>query len=105
MVEEAAQPVSGADVAAADELAEIRWLSLAGVDELMPGIHEPAREYLRRIVVSPLRWAAVVLAAVALCVLIGLAIASHLGFVLIGIMVVFAVAVTYFAGRLDKRRP
>ena len=105
MVEEAAQPVSGADVAAADELAEIRWLSLAWADELMPGIHEAAREYLRRVVVSPLRWAAVVLAAVALCALIGLAIASHLGFVLIGIMVVFAVAVTYFAGRLDKRRP
>jgi len=41
--------VSGADVAAADELAEIRWLSLAGVDEPMPGICEPAREYLRRV--------------------------------------------------------
>jgi 1,4-dihydroxy-2-naphthoate octaprenyltransferase len=55
--------------------------------------------------VSPLRWAAVVLAAVALCVLIGLAIASHLAFVPVGLMVVVAVAVTYFAGRLDKRRP
>lgn len=54
---------------------------------------------------SPLRWAAVVLAAVALCVLIGLTIASHLGFVPVGLMVVVAVAVTYFAGRLDKRRP
>ena len=54
---------------------------------------------------SPLRWAAVVLAAVVLCVLIGLAVASHLGFVLVGLMVVFAVAVTYLAGRLDKRRP
>jgi hypothetical protein len=54
--------------------------------------------------VSPLRWAAVVLAAVALCVLTGLAIASHLGFVLVGLMVVVAVAVTYFAGRLDERK-
>jgi hypothetical protein len=49
MVYVAAQPVSGADVAAADKLAEIRWLSLAGVDELMPGLHEPVREYLRRV--------------------------------------------------------
>jgi hypothetical protein len=65
---------------------------------------QPA-EYRRRGVVSPLRWAAVAGAGVALCVLIGLAIASHLGFVLVGLMVVFAVAVTYFAGRLDKRRP
>lgn len=55
-------------------------------------------------VVSPLRWVAVVLAAVALCVLVSLAIASHLGFVLVGLMVAFAVTVTYFAGRLDKRR-
>ena len=54
---------------------------------------------------SPLRWAAVALAAVALCVLIGLAIASHWGFVPVGLMVVVALAVTYFAGRLDKRRP
>jgi 8-oxo-dGTP pyrophosphatase MutT (NUDIX family) len=49
MVYVAAQPVSGADVAATDELAEVRWLSLAGMEELMPGIHEPVREYLRRV--------------------------------------------------------
>jgi hypothetical protein len=54
--------------------------------------------------VSPARWAIVVLAGVALCVLIGLAIASHLDFVLLGLVVVFAVGATYFAGRLDKRR-
>ena len=53
---------------------------------------------------SPLRWAAVALAVVALCALIGLAVASHLGFVAVGLMVVVALAVTYFAGRLDKRR-
>jgi hypothetical protein len=55
--------------------------------------------------VNPLRWAAVAGAGIALCVVIGLAIASHLGFILVGLMVVFAVVVTYFAGRLDKRRP
>jgi len=49
MVEVTAQPVSGAGVAAADGLAEIRWLSRAGADEPVPGIHEPAREYLRRV--------------------------------------------------------
>ncbi len=49
MVYVAAQPVSGAGVAAVDELAEVRWLSLAGMEELMPGIHEPVREYLRRV--------------------------------------------------------
>jgi hypothetical protein len=54
--------------------------------------------------VSPVRWAIVVLAGVALCMLIGLAIASHLDFVLLGLVVVVAVGATYFAGRLDKRR-
>jgi hypothetical protein len=49
MVYVAAQPVSGAGVAAADGLAEVRWPSRAGADEPMPGIHEPAREYLRRV--------------------------------------------------------
>jgi hypothetical protein len=48
MVYIAAQPVSGADVAAVDELAEVCWLSVAGIDQLMPGRHEPVREYLRR---------------------------------------------------------
>ena len=105
MVYVATQPVSGAGVAAADELAEIRWLSLAGVDEPMPRHPRASPRVPAEGVVSPLRWAAVVLAAVVLCVLIGLAVASHLGFVLVGLMVVFAVAVTYLAGRLDKRRP
>jgi len=54
--------------------------------------------------VSPLRWAAVVLAGAVACVLIGLAIASHLDFVLVGLVVVVAVGATYLAGRLDKRR-
>jgi 8-oxo-dGTP pyrophosphatase MutT (NUDIX family) len=29
-----------------DELAEVRWISLAEVDELLPGVFEPVREYL-----------------------------------------------------------
>ena len=41
--------MSGADVAATGGPSKVRWLSLAGVDELLPGIHEPAREYLRRV--------------------------------------------------------
>jgi hypothetical protein len=49
MVYVAAQPVSGADVAATDELAEVRWLSLAGQMKLIPGIHELVREHLRRV--------------------------------------------------------
>jgi hypothetical protein len=49
MVYVATQPVSGADVAAADELARSAGSAWAGVDELLPGIHEPAREYLRRV--------------------------------------------------------
>jgi hypothetical protein len=49
MVYVAAQPVSGAGVAAADELAEACWLGLPGTEELTPGIHEPAREYQRRV--------------------------------------------------------
>ena len=53
---------------------------------------------------SPARWAVVVLAGIAFCVLIGLAIASHLDFVLLGLVVVAALGATYYAGRLDKRR-
>jgi hypothetical protein len=41
--------VSGVGAAATDELTDVRWLSLAGTDELIPGIHEPVREYLRRV--------------------------------------------------------
>jgi NADH pyrophosphatase NudC (nudix superfamily) len=29
-----------------DELAEVRWISLAEVDELLPGVFEPVRGYL-----------------------------------------------------------
>lgn len=29
-----------------DELAEVRWISLAEVDQLLPGVFEPVREYL-----------------------------------------------------------
>lgn len=48
-----ARPAPGADPASAyvcdeDELAEVRWLSLAEVDELMPGVYEPVRNYLHR---------------------------------------------------------
>jgi len=54
--------------------------------------------------VSPVRWALVVLAAVALCVAIVVIIAAGLDFVGIGLMVVVALAATYYAGRLDDRR-
>lgn len=33
-----------------DELAEVRWLSLAEVDTLMPGVFEPVREHLGRLI-------------------------------------------------------
>ena len=53
MVYIAARPAKGADPATvyvgdADELAEVRWLSLPEVDELMPGVYEPVRAYLAR---------------------------------------------------------
>jgi len=54
--------------------------------------------------VSPVRWALVVLAVVALCVVIVVIIAAGLDFVGIGLMVVVALAVTFYAGRLDDRR-
>jgi hypothetical protein len=31
-----------------DELAEVRWVSLAEADKLLPGMYEPVREYLER---------------------------------------------------------
>jgi len=31
-----------------DELAEVRWVSLAEADELLPGMFEPVREHLAR---------------------------------------------------------
>jgi len=104
MVYVAAQPVSGADVAEADELAEVRWFSMAGIDELRPAIHEPAREYLRRGLVSAKSWVVVALAVAALCILIGIALTASLDFVFIALVAMAAIVVTYFAGRLDDRR-
>lgn len=50
MIYLACSPVSGTEVFVGDpvELAEVRWLSLAQVDELMPGVFEPVREHLAR---------------------------------------------------------
>jgi hypothetical protein len=48
MVYIAAQPVSGADVAAADELAGPAGPAWPD-SRADTGIHEPAREYLRRV--------------------------------------------------------
>lgn len=52
MVYLACTPVAGTDVFVGDpvELAEVRWLSLAEVDELMPGVFEPVREHLGRVI-------------------------------------------------------
>jgi 8-oxo-dGTP pyrophosphatase MutT (NUDIX family) len=33
----------------ADELAEVRWLTLAEADELLPGMYPPVRDYLGRV--------------------------------------------------------
>ena len=41
--------MSGVGAAATDVLAGVRWLSLAGTKEPIPGIHEPVRAYLRRV--------------------------------------------------------
>ena len=41
---------------------------------------------------------------IALCLLVGLSIAFHLDFVLIGLFVVAALVATYIAGRVDKRK-
>jgi hypothetical protein len=54
--------------------------------------------------VSALSWGFVAVGAVALCVLVGLSVAFKLDFVLIGLMVAAALAATYIAGRLDKRK-
>ena len=53
---------------------------------------------------SALSWGFVAVGIVALCVVIGLSLAFKLDFVLIGLMVVAALAATYIAGRLDKRK-
>jgi 8-oxo-dGTP diphosphatase len=48
MVYVAARPVRGTDVFVGDEdeLAEVRWVTLAEADELLPGMYEPVREHL-----------------------------------------------------------
>jgi 8-oxo-dGTP pyrophosphatase MutT (NUDIX family) len=44
------RPVRGTEVFVGDraELAEVRWVSLAEADELLPGMYEPVREHLGR---------------------------------------------------------
>jgi hypothetical protein len=54
--------------------------------------------------VSALSWGFVAVGVVALCVVVGLSLVFKLDFVLIGLMVVAALAATYIAGRLDKRK-
>jgi hypothetical protein len=54
--------------------------------------------------VSALSWGFVAVGVIALCVVIGLSLVFKLDFVLIGLMVVAALAATYIAGRLDKRK-
>lgn len=47
MVYIACEVVSGlAYVAAPEELAEVKWIGLAEVDELLPGVFEPVRRYV-----------------------------------------------------------
>jgi 8-oxo-dGTP pyrophosphatase MutT (NUDIX family) len=52
MIYVAAKPVRPGDlevfVGDTDELAEVRWVSLAEADELLPGMFEPVREHLAR---------------------------------------------------------
>lgn len=50
MIYIAATPTHGTDVFVGDEdeLAEVRWVSLAEADELLPGMFEPVREHLER---------------------------------------------------------
>ena len=50
MIYMAARPVHGTDVFVGDEdeLAEVRWVTLAEADELLPGMFEPVRKHLGR---------------------------------------------------------
>ena len=52
MIYLACTPTEGTDVFVGDpdELAEVRWLSLREADELMPGMFEPVREHLARMI-------------------------------------------------------
>jgi 8-oxo-dGTP diphosphatase len=51
MVYVGAEPTHGTDVFVGDEdeLAEVRWVSLAEADELLPGMFDPVREHLTRV--------------------------------------------------------
>ena len=53
MIYLACVPTEGTDVFVGDEdeLAEVRWLTLAEADELLPGMYEPVREHLGRVLV------------------------------------------------------
>ena len=53
---------------------------------------------------SALSWGFIAVGVVVLCVLVGISLAFKLDFVLIGLIVVAALAATYIAGRLDKRK-
>ena len=50
MIYLAATPTHGTEIHVGDEdeLAEVRWVSLAAADELLPGMFEPVREHLAR---------------------------------------------------------
>jgi 8-oxo-dGTP diphosphatase len=50
----AAEPINGTavSVAAPDELAEVRWATLAEADGLLPGMFGPVHEYLVRVIGS-----------------------------------------------------
>jgi len=52
MIYLACSPINDAEpfVGDAEELAEVRWLSLAEVDTLLPGVFEPVREHLCRLI-------------------------------------------------------
>jgi 8-oxo-dGTP pyrophosphatase MutT (NUDIX family) len=52
MIYLACSPTHGTDVFIGDEeeLAEVRWLSLVEVDTLLPGVFEPVREHLGRLI-------------------------------------------------------
>ncbi len=51
MIYMAARPTHGTEIFVGDEdeLAEVRWVSLAEADELLPGMFEPVREHLARV--------------------------------------------------------
>jgi 8-oxo-dGTP diphosphatase len=51
MIYLACQPIEGTDVFVGDpdELAEVRWVGLSEVDQLLPGMFPPVREHLLRV--------------------------------------------------------